>query len=125
MFNLKLGTSAQTAQKFTPVHPDPAIGSDHKVSLMLYGKHSPQYRDAAAEMMREQKEDSTIEERAKASAKFVAACCATYVNAEGKRGDDKDELEKTLTPEDYRWMRVQADIFMARDNNFFTKPVKK
>ena len=125
MFNLEIGKAAQTAQMFTPTHPDPSIGTGHKVSFMLFGKHSPQYRDAVAALMREQKEDETQEDRAKASAKFVATCCLSYTDAKGVKSTDMAELEKTLGSEDYRWMRVQADNFMSRDNSFFGKPSKK
>ena len=114
MFNkLRIGENAKSATKFTPVHPDPVIGTKHGISLMLHGKHSEEYRNAIAAMLRRSKEDSIKE-----SATLIGACCESYDGADEKKFDRKALIE-TLQHDDYRWLRLQAEKFMQEDSNFF------
>ncbi len=124
MFNLEIGDDAKAAQKFVPEHPNPAIGTSHGVALFLYGKHSPQYRDAVAATMRRQKKgELSLAETIDESAKFIASCCEDYEGAKDENGKKKKfnrrELADTLASEDYRWMRIACERFMAEDDNFF------
>lgn len=121
---LKIGSKAKAAQKFTPIHPDLAIGKSHGISLFLHGKHSQEYRNAiAATLRRSKRRDLTMDESIEESAKVIIACCDGW---EGVSGEDKKpakyeaaKLKVILEDDDYRWMRLQAEQFMAQDDNFF------
>lgn len=130
MFKLEIGEDAKSAQKFVPEHPNPAIGTSHGVALFLHGKHSTQYRDAVAATMRRQKKgELSLDETIKESARFIATCCEDYEGAVGEDGKPKKfnrkELVETLASEDYRWMRIACERFMAEDDNFFSTLEKK
>ena len=131
MFDIPIGKQATLAQKFVPVHPDPAIGTNHGVSLMLFGKHSPQYRDAAATMLKSRAKmakddgDLDVEAAVKLSAEFVADCCSGYEIGGKAATYDRDALAETLGLEEYRWLRIQAERYSNQDDNFFKKPAKK
>jgi hypothetical protein len=120
MFNsLRIGDKAKAANKFTPVHPDRAIGKTHGISLMLHGKHSPEYRNAIADMLRRSKKgDQSFEDTVEESAKLIGACCESYEGGDDKKFDRKALIE-TIKHEDYRWLRLQAEKFMQDDTNFF------
>lgn len=126
MFDLEIGEEAKAAQEFVPEHPNPKIGKSHGVSLFLHGRHSPQYRDAIASTMRRQKKkgELSLEETIAESAKFISKCCDDYKGAKDKDGKpkkfDRKELAETLASEDYRWMRIACEQFMAEDDNFFS-----
>ena len=146
--SLRIGNTAREAHKYTPVHPDPSIGTNHGISLLLYGKHSEQFRNASAALMREvnageKGKERTSEEAAAASARFVVTCCAGWEGAtmpapktkakkvkgeknvyEGKfvpEPYDPAKLEAILKDDDFRWMRVGAERFLQDDRNFFPK----
>lgn len=130
MFDLEIGEDAKKAQRFVPEHPNPLIGTSHGVALFLHGKHSPQYRDAVAATMRRQKKgDLSLEDTITESARFIATCCEDYEGAKDENGKAKKfnrkELAETLASEDYRWMRVACERFMAEDDNFFSMLEKK
>lgn len=120
---LKIGTAAKSAKKFTPIHPDPAIGKSHGISLQLHGKHSEEYRNAiAATLRRAKRRDLTVEESIEESVKVIVSCCDGW---DGITDDSKpvkytnDKLTSYLLDDDYRWLRLQAEQFMAQDDNFF------
>jgi hypothetical protein len=120
---LKIGSAAKAANKFTPIHPDPAIGKSHGISLNLHGKHSEEYRNAIASTLRRAKRrELTVDESIEESVKVIVACCTGW---EGVTEDDKavkydgKKLAEYLNDDDYRWMRLQAEQFMAQDDNFF------
>ena len=116
---IRIGDSAKQAKKFIPIHPDPKIGSKHGISLMLHGKHSEQYRNAIAAMLRRSKKgEMSVESSMDESAKLIAACCESYDGADSKKFD-RSALEETLKDDDYRWFRLQAEAFMQQDDNFF------
>lgn len=120
MFNkLRIGENAKSAQKFTPVHPNPEIGKNHGITLMLHGKHSEEYRNAIAAMLRRSKKgEQSMEDSIKESAMLIGACCESYEGADEKKFDRKALIE-TLQEDDYRWLRLQAEKFMQEDSNFF------
>lgn len=135
--NLRIGKSAKTSKPFTPEHPNPAIGKTHGISLMLHGKHSEEYRNAMAAILRRGKdrkdEGMSAEEAVKVStnesAELIAACCDGW---EGVTDADKKlkpfnrgELREMLADDDFRWLRLQAEKFIISDTNFFPKPSKK
>lgn len=125
MFNkLKIGSKAKASKKFTPIHPDPAIGKSHGISLSLHGKHSEEYRNAiAATLRRSKRRELTIDESIEESVKVIVACCDGWDGVTD--GDNKPikydaaKLSEHLNDDDYRWMRLQAEQFMAQDDNFF------
>lgn len=123
--NLRIGDKAKRAVSFTPTHPDPAIGRKHGITLSLHGKHSEQYRNAIADMLRRTKKnkDLSTDEAVEESAKLIASCAAGW---EGVTGDDgkakkfnQAELLEILKDDDFRWLRLQCEAFMAADDNFF------
>ena len=126
MFNkLRIGSQAKSAKKFTPIHPNPEIGKSHGISLLLHGKHSEEYRNAIAAMLRRSKRrELTTDESIEESAKLIVNCCEGW---EGVTEDDSDKLKKfnreelmtLLQEDDFRWMRLQAEQFMNTDDNFF------
>ena len=120
MFNkLRIGENAKQANKFVPVHPNPEIGRTHGISLSLHGKHSEEYRNAIAAMLRRQKKgEQSMEDSIKESAMLIGACCDNYEGADEKKFDRKALIE-TLQEDDYRWLRLQAEKFMQEDSNFF------
>ncbi len=122
MFNkLRIGDNAKLAKKFVPTHPNPAIGNKHGISLLLHGKHSEEYRNAIADMLRRSKakdEDNDINDAIVESAKLIAACCESYEGGDTEKFDRK-ALEETLQDDDYRWLRLQAERFIQQDSNFF------
>lgn len=121
--SLKIGNKAKASNKFTPVHPDPAIGKTHGISLSLHGKHSEEYRNALAAYIRKTKRGNlTNDEQSEETSRLIVACCDGWegVTEEGKDVKfDRKKLFEILCDEDYRWMRAQADTFMAQDDNFF------
>lgn len=124
---LRIGTSAKTAQKFTPVHPNPDIGDTHGISLMIHGKHSDVYRNSMADILRSLKkgEEPTTDQLIDQSAKVVADCCEGWHgvtdNDNKFKKFDRDELYKMLKDTDFTWLRIQAEQFMREDKNFFQK----
>lgn len=120
MFNtLRIGENAKQANKFVPVHPNPEIGKKHGISLMLHGKHSEEYRNAIAAMLRRQsKSEQSLEDGVRESATLIGACCESYDGADEKKFDRKALIE-TLQEDDYRWLRLQAEKFIQEDSNFF------
>ena len=145
MFNLEIGNEAKKAQKFIPVHPNPAIGTEHDLSLMLFGMHSPRYKDALVKFTRSRmkllkdraKEEGieledtelTLDEAYQFASEMIADCCESYTGAgdQAKLTDKekKQGLIDTLSSEDYSWLRVQCESFSRIDDNFFLKPTKK
>ena len=126
MFNkLKIGLKAKAANKFTPIHPDPMIGKKHGISLSLHGKHSEEYRNAiAGTIRRSKKRELTLEESIEESAKMVAMCCDDWEGVTDEKDGttvpfDRKKLLEMLNEEDFRWLRLQAENFMAQDDNFF------
>lgn len=122
---LKIGDTAKQPQKFVPTHPNPAIGDKHGIALYLHGKHSEEYRNAIAAMLRRQRDkegEQTPEDAIEESVQLISACCASY-DIDGKPAKfDRDKLMDTLRSDDYRWLRLQAERFMQQDNNYFPKP---
>ena len=73
---LRIGSDAKDAKEFTPVHPNPAIGKNHGISLLLHGKYSQQYLNGTAAMLRRAKRTAmTTEESIQESAKLIVTCC--------------------------------------------------
>jgi hypothetical protein len=120
MFNkLRIGDNAKQAKKFVPTHPNPEIGNKHGISLSLHGKHSEEYRNAIADMLRRSKDnEDDIDKAMIESAKLIAACCEGYEGGDTKKFDRK-ALEETLQDDDYRWLRLQCERFIQQDSNFF------
>lgn len=121
---LKIGESFKETRKFTPIHPNPDIGKKHGISLFLYGKHSEQYRNATAVTMRKNKANMSLDERVEVSAQQIIACCTGWEGVTEK--DEKTEqtynrgmLLKILTDDDFRWFRLQAEMFQLEDDNYF------
>ena len=123
---LRIGSEAKKAQKFTPIHPNPEIGKKHGISLLLHGKHSELYRNATADMMRRSRKggrttDGAIEE----SATLIVTCCAGWKGVTEKDDPKKEkkfnrrELHAMLIDDDFRWLRLQAEQFMQDDDPFF------
>lgn len=119
--SLRIGSKAKEAQKYVPVHPNPAIGDKHGVHLLLHGKYSEVYRNAMADMLRRTKgKEQSPEEIARESAIFIADCCAGYVTPDDKKPEfSREKLIETLEQEDYRWLRLGAEKFMTSDTPFF------
>lgn len=124
---LKIGESAKKPQKFVPKHPNPEIGDKHGIALYLHGKHSEEYRNAIAAMLRRQREkegEQSPDEAINESVELITACCAGY-DIGGKPADfDREKLAETLRADDYRWLRIQAERFMQQDDHYFQKPSK-
>ena len=122
---LRVGTKAKSAQKFTPVHPDPEVGRKHGISLFLYGKHSIEYRNAVAATLRKsQQQELNAEEAVEQSADLIVSCCSGWEGVTDGPDDkavpyDAEKLRAILLDDDYRWMRLQAEQFMRTDVNFF------
>lgn len=123
---LRIGESAKSAKKFTPVHPNSAIGKKHGISLMLHGKHSEEYRNAIASMIRRSKDsEQSVDDSIEESAKLIVACCGGWEGVtEGSKAVkfSREKLLDILKDDDFRWMRLQAEKFMAQDSHFFPKP---
>lgn len=125
--SLKIGDSAKQAQRFVPVHPNPAIGDKHGVALFLHGKHSEVYRNAISDILRRAKDsERTPEQAIEESVELIVTCCTDYEGATGSKskGFDREELRKTLLQDDYRWLRLACERFMQQDENYFPKPSK-
>ena len=122
--NLRIGSDAKSTKEFIPVHPNPAIGKKHGISLSLHGKYSEQYLNGTAAMLRRAKRSGlTTEESIAESAKLIVACCENWAGVTDADGKDKKfnrkELLEMLTDDDFRWLRLQAEQFMSDDDNFF------
>ena len=121
---LRIGQKAKESKKFTPVHPDDEIGTKHGVSLMLCGKHSTEYRNAIAKMIKRSKGKTLgTEESIRESARLIVDCCDGWEGVTDDAGKpakfDKDKLTAILLDDDFRWMRLQAEAFQQADDNFF------
>jgi len=121
---LKIGSSAKASQKFTPIHPNPDIGKSHGISLLLHGKHSEEYRNAIAGTIRRSKRrELTIDESIEESVRVIVSCCTGWEGITDDDGKtvkyDGKKLSDILINDDYRWLRLQAEQFMAQDDNFF------
>lgn len=123
--NLRIGSEAKKAKEFTPCHPNPKIGKDHGISLMLHGKHSELYRNAIAEFARKTSTGETLslKEAIKANVTLIVSCCAGWI---GVTGDDNkpdkytpQKLTTTLLDDDFAWLRVEAEKFIRSDVNYF------
>lgn len=121
---LRIGSDAKAAKDFTPNHPNAVIGKTHGISLSLHGKHSEQYRNATAALLRRAKRGTlTPDEAVEESAKLIVACCDGWVgvtDAENKEKKfNRKDLFEMLINDDFRWLRLQAEQFMQEDDNFF------
>ncbi len=121
---LRIGKSAKQAKKFTPIHPDISIGKKHGISLMLHGKHSIEYRNAIAGYVRRtSKRELSIDEQLEQSVKLIVSCCTGWEGVTDKSGKldpySSDKLFNILIDDDFRWMRIQAELFQTLDDNFF------
>ena len=145
MFDLEIGDKATSAQKFTPTHPDPSIGQNHGLSLMLFGMHSATYKDALVKSTRARMkllksrakglgievEDAelTLPEAAAFGAQMIADCCESYTGAgdQSKLSDKerKSALSDTLKMDKYSWLRIGCENWQRTNDNFFLKPGKK
>ena len=145
MFKLEIGDKATSAQKFIPTHPDPAIGTDHGLSLMLFGMHSATYKDALVKSTRSRMKllksrakeldievdqaELTLPEAAQFGAIMIADCCVSYTGAgdQSKLSDKekKTALSDTLKSEEYSWLRVGCENWQRTNDNFFLKPGKR
>lgn len=122
--SLRIGDSAKSAKKFTPIHPNEDIGTSHGISLLLHGKHSEEYRNAIAKMIRRtKKKEQSVEESIKESVKLIVACCDGWEGVNDSAGKkekyDADKLTALMLDDDFRWLRLQAESFMQLDDNFF------
>jgi hypothetical protein len=121
---LRIGQKAKESKKFTPVHPDDEIGTSHGISLMLCGKHSTEYRNTIAKMIKRTKGKTlNTDESIRESARLIVDCCDDWKGVTDEAGKavkyDKDKLTAYLIDDDFRWMRLQAETFMQTDDNFF------
>ncbi len=126
---LEIGKEAVKAQKFVPVHPNPAIGDKHENYLMLFGKYSTVYRDTVGEILRENADNEPDQnKRIEQSAKLIVACCAGWGGATDEKGKPDrytpEKLTKMLLNDEFRWIRIQADSYMLSDGGYFPKPSK-
>lgn len=122
--NLRIGSDAKSTKEFTPVHPNPAIGKKHGISLSLHGKHSEQYLNGTTSLLRKAKRGGmTAEESIAESAKFIVSCCEGWSGVTDKEGKpekyNRKKLHDMLLENDFRWLRLQAEQFMGDDDNFF------
>ena len=124
---LRIGSDAKEAKSFTPTHPNRSIGKTHGISLQLHGKHSEQYANATAAMLRKRARQGsfTTEEAIEESAKLIVACCEGWAGVTEKADPKKEkkfnrkELSEMLVDNDFKWLRLQAEQFMQDDDNFF------
>lgn len=124
---LRIGSSAKEAKRFTPTHPNREIGKTHGISLLLHGKHSEQYANATAAMLRKRARQGsfTTEEAIEESAKLIVACCDGWEGVTEAADDTKarkynrKQLSEMLVENDFKWMRLQAEQFMQDDDAFF------
>jgi len=131
---LRLGEQVFEAQEFTPKSENSAVGTDHGITLKLYGRKSDAFKKAypahqaamakAEDLENNGNEDEATKLRAEASIAVVVACCVDWSSEKADLGElDKDILIELMNHPETDYIATQSFMFIydLDGKNFFPK----